>query len=161
MEVRVALTLDPRWANVMERVATAAFPNEACGLLIGWRTEAGWRVIDVVDAPNITSKDPTRFFEIDPKALFEAHRGARVAKDGREVIGFFHSHPTSQAVPSEFDAQRAHEAGKVWVILGGRDGNDELMGQAAPLGGGPSAWDIKAWVSGQTVGAAFQPIEIC
>jgi len=134
----------------MERAATAAFPNEACGLLIGLRTEAGWRVIDVVDAPNMTSKDPTRFFEIDPKALFEAYRGARAAKDGREVIGFFHSHPTSRAVPSESDQMQAHEAGKVWIILGGREGSGELSG-----------WTIRAWVSGQTVGAAFQSVEIC
>ncbi|MBV1933870.1 MAG: M67 family metallopeptidase [Parvibaculaceae bacterium] len=134
----------------MERAATAAFPNEACGLLIGLRTEAGWRVIDVVDAPNITSKDPTRFFEIDPKALFETLRGVRAAKDGREVIGFFHSHPASPAVPSEFDQLQAHEAGKVWVILGGRDGRGESF-----------AWTIRAWVSGQAVGAAFQSVEIC
>lgn len=150
MEARAILTLDPRWRTVMERAATVAFPNEACGLLIGLRTEAGWRVIDVVDAPNITSKDPTQFFEIEPKALFEAHRGARAAKDGREVIGVYHSHPTSQAVPSAFDQMQAHEAGKVWVILGRCDRS-----------GGPSAWDIKAWVSGRTVGAAFQSVEIC
>ncbi len=161
MEARVSLTLGPRWAEAMERAATAAFPHEACGLLIGLRTEAGWRVIDVVDAPNMTSKDPTRFFEIDPKALFEVHRGARAAQDGREVIGFYHSHPTSQAVPSESDQMQAHEAGKVWVILGGLDGSGEPIGQAAPLGGGPSAWSIRAWMSGQTVGGAFQSVEIC
>lgn len=150
MEPRSTLILDLCWRDAMERAATVAFPNEACGLLIGLHTEAGWRVIDVVDAPNITAKDPTQFFEIDPKALFEAHRGARAAKDGRDVIGFYHSHPTSEAVPSEFDQLQAHEAGKVWVILGGRDGSGE-----------PSTWDVKAWVSGQTVGAAFQSVEIC
>ena len=162
METVPTLTLDLSCHEAMERAATASFPNEACGILIGERTAVGWRVVEIVEALNISQKDPTRFFEIDPKALFEAHRSVRAAEVTREVIGYFHSHPHSTAVPSAFDRSQAHEAGKVWVILGGCDALGEKMDHAAlALKSAPSIWDLKAWVSGQVSGAEFEPVAIC
>lgn len=157
MEPRSTLELDLCWRNAMGQAATASYPKEACGILIGARLEAGWRVIDIVDAPNTSSQDQTRFFDIDPKILFEVYRSVRAAEDGRKVIGFYHSHPLSTAVPSAYDRLQAHEAGKVWVILGGRGA---LMDQAPSLNVVPSTWDIQAWVSGQAANADFQSVVI-
>lgn len=162
MERGLTLTLDLSCHEAMERAATAPFPNEACGILMGMRTATGWRVVEVREALNISPKDPTRFFEIDPKALFEAHRSVRAAEDTREVIGYFHSHPHSRAVPSAFDRVKAYEAGKVWVILGGCDVLGEPMDHAALASkSAPSVWDVKAWVSGRVSGAEFEPVAIC
>ena len=61
--------------------------------------------------------DPARTFEIDPVALFAAHRRARGG--GPAVIGHYHSHPSGVPIPSPRDAAQAMGDGAVWVILGG------------------------------------------
>lgn len=160
MEAAATLILDAYWRGAMERAAAAAFPNEACGILMGQRTPTGWRVCDVIDALNTSPKDQTQFFEIDPKALFDAHRRARATEDAQEVIGFYHSHPSSQAVPSIFDREQAFEAGKVWVILGGHDEAHRQVERPSLGSSPPTIWDMRAWMSGPVVGGAFRPVTI-
>lgn len=160
MEVAATLILDVCWRGAMEKAAAAAFPNEACGILMGQRTPTGWQVCDVIDTLNTSPKDQTQFFEIDPKALFEAHRRARAAQDAQEVIGFYHSHPSSQAVPSRFDREHAFEAGKVWVILGGRDEAQGPVEGPSADNSPPATWDMRAWMSGLVVDAVFRPVTI-
>jgi proteasome lid subunit RPN8/RPN11 len=59
--------------------------------------------------------DPARSFEIDPAALFAAHRRARAG--AVVVIGHYHSHPSGAAVPSARDAAQAMGDGALWLIL--------------------------------------------
>ena len=90
----------------------AASPNaEVCGLLFG----ATGR-IDAAKACANVAANPERTFEIDPAALFVAHRRAR--SGGMAVIGHYHSHPSGLPVPSPRDAAQAMGDGAVWVILG-------------------------------------------
>jgi proteasome lid subunit RPN8/RPN11 len=79
--------------------AAAAYPREACGLLLG----NGGRIEQVRTCRNVHA-EPLRHFEIDPQALIDAHRAARAG--GPEVIGYWHSHPDGPAEPSATD--RAH-----------------------------------------------------
>jgi len=103
--------------------AEAAFPDEACGLLLGRKG----RIERAVPARNV-HPEPGRHFEIDPQTLVEAHRAARGG--GPEVIGYFHSHPAGPAVPSAADRDAAPGDGRVWAIVGGcevrfwRDGDE-------------------------------------
>ena len=103
--------------------AGAAFPDEACGLLLGRKG----RIERAVPARNV-HPEPGRHFEIDPQTLVEAHRAARGG--GPEVIGYFHSHPAGPAVPSAADRDAAPGDGRVWAIVGGcevrfwRDGDE-------------------------------------
>ncbi|BBE34461.1 Mov34/MPN/PAD-1 family protein [Sphingosinicella microcystinivorans] len=90
---------------------TARAPEEACGLLLG----AGGTVDSSLAARNVAD-ERVRHFEIDPAALFSAHRGAR--SGGPAILGCYHSHPSAPAVPSRLDAERALDAGWVWLILG-------------------------------------------
>ena len=90
------------WAHVR-----AAAPHEGCGLLLG-RPGA---VVQAWPARNRLAS-PTRY-EIDPEDHFAAIRLARGA--GLEVIGAFHSHPASPAVPSATDLAEAF-AGFLVVI---------------------------------------------
>ena len=91
----------------------AASPNaEICGLLFG---AAG--SIEAAQACANVAADPARTFEIDPKALFAAHRRARGG--ARAVIGHYHSHPSGLPVPSPRDAAQAMGDGAIWIILGG------------------------------------------
>jgi desampylase len=89
----------------------ARAPEEACGLLLG-RDGA---VESSVAAENVAD-ERLRHFEIDPAALFAAHRSAR--SGGLPMLGCYHSHPDAPAFPSRLDAERALDAGWVWLILG-------------------------------------------
>lgn len=93
--------------------SAAASPHaEICGLLFGAPER-----IDAAEACCNVAADPARTFEIDPVALFAAHRRARGG--GAPVIGHYHSHPTGVAVPSARDAAQAMGDGAIWVILTG------------------------------------------
>ena len=83
-------------------------PNECCGLLLG----TGERVEAVYPARN-ECESPTEF-QIDPEDHFAALHEAR--ERGLEVIGFYHSHPASAAVPSSRDLADASYPDAYYVI---------------------------------------------
>ena len=84
-------------------------PNECCGLLIG----QGNAVTAAHPARN-TVASHTRF-TINPADHFLAIRKARAA--GQEVIGAYHSHPASAALPSASDLAEASEGSPVMLIV--------------------------------------------
>lgn len=84
-------------------------PNECCGLLIG----TGNTVVAVHPARN-TVASHTRF-TINPADHFLAIRKARAA--GQEVIGAYHSHPASAALPSASDLAEASEGAPLMLIV--------------------------------------------
>jgi len=84
--------------------------REVCGLLFGTATRIG----RAESCANVAA-DPARAFEIDPAALFAAHRAAR--QGGPRMIGCYHSHPSGAAVPSARDAEAAMGDGALWLIL--------------------------------------------
>jgi proteasome lid subunit RPN8/RPN11 len=94
--------------------AAGAFPNEACGLLLGRKG----RIEQAVPAANV-HVTPQTHFEIDPRALIDAHRGAR--QGGPELLGYYHSHPGGPAEPSATDRHMAAGDGRIWAIAG-KDG---------------------------------------
>lgn len=94
--------------------AARAFPEEACGLLLGHDA----RIEQVWPARNV-HPTPETHFEIDPLALIDAHRAAR--KGGPEVLGYYHSHPFGPAEPSITDQALATGDGRVWAIAGAGD----------------------------------------
>ena len=99
---------------LQQLIAEAAVSPDAevCGLLFG----ATGR-IEAAEACANVAANTARAFEIDPAALFVAHRRARGG--GLAVIGHYHSHPSGLRVPSPRDAAQAMGDGAVWVILGG------------------------------------------
>lgn len=83
-------------------IARAALPNEACGLLAGpalpdagapVSVHAAWPVANALRSPHR--------FSLDGAGMLDAED--RIEAAGQTVIGVFHSHPTSQAVPSATD----------------------------------------------------------
>jgi len=96
--------------ETMLEFARAAFPREACGLLLGdrKRIEAATQAINV-------HPEPLRHFEIDPASLIAAHKAAR--EGGPQVLGYWHSHPNGLAAPSETDRVHATGDGRVWAIV--------------------------------------------
>jgi proteasome lid subunit RPN8/RPN11 len=100
--------------DMIVRHARIMAPNECCGVLIG---EAD-AVEEAVPARNIAEQPSTRFL-IDPKDHLDALRTARGR--GRDVIGFYHSHPRSTASPSATDLAEASYPDHLFIIVGLRE----------------------------------------
>ena len=98
-------------ATLLEEAKRAA-PAECCGLLLG----QGTAVLQALPAANV-AQDPLRHFEIDPAALFAAHRAAR--EGGLELLGYYHSHPNGHPLPSATDCEHASGDNRCWAIVAG------------------------------------------
>jgi len=90
--------------------AREAAPAECCGVLLG----TGNMVVAAVRTENIAA-EPTRRFEIDPQDHIDARRDARGR--GLAVLGFYHSHPHSPAVPSPTDLAEANYPDHLYLIV--------------------------------------------
>jgi proteasome lid subunit RPN8/RPN11 len=79
--------------------------EERCGFLIGYH--AGARIVTtVLPAKNVAAADRHVRFAVDPLEYLRAEKYA--ASNRLELLGVYHSHPNSTAVPSETDRQQAH-----------------------------------------------------
>ena len=100
--------------NTIRSELEANKPYEACGVLIG--TLDGSTAI-VEKALSITnSKRTRRSFELDPKEHYEAWNEAD--KNGKEIVGVYHTHPVSSAIPSLWDRETMQNDASVWLIAG-------------------------------------------
>jgi len=100
----------------IEAEARAAYPREACGLLVGKRSGERVEIFLAHPAANVAERDDR--FEIDPQAQFTLLRALRGS--AREIVGCYHSHPNGRAEPSPADAAGASENGFVWLIVSTR-----------------------------------------
>lgn len=103
----VGLRQAARNAIIAHAVETA--PRECCGLLIG----AAGVVEEAVPARNV--RDGHTTYQIDPADHFAAIRRART--EGRTVVGAYHSHPRSPAVPSATDLSEAQDPAFLYLIV--------------------------------------------
>jgi len=119
---------------LMEQIlghARSGYPFEVCGVLLGRNGERARNVDRVVPAVNRERDSPHVRYEIAPEDLVRIQREAR--DDGREILGYYHSHPDHPARPSETDRRIAAEGlsdGVVHMVVGVE------RGQHAS----PSAW---------------------
>lgn len=105
--------LDAAAASAIGRAAENAYPNEACGLLVGHADGNGWRIIQAVAGANVHA-EPRHRFEVDPRLVFEYMR--RLRGGSETVIGHFHSHPDGPAEPSTTDRESAYDRNAIWLI---------------------------------------------
>ena len=90
-------------------------PNESCAILFGKNNQ----VLDVFLTENI-DESPVNF-TISNKQLIE---GYKIAEDKKmDVIGIFHSHPNSDAFPSNTDKKFMQSNPVVWIIYSGINKN--------------------------------------
>jgi len=102
------LILKTELRRQIEAEGSSAFPNECCGILVGRdvKDERGERrvVERLVAGQNVFEADEQYHrFSIDPRVQLQAEREA--AKEGKVVLGFYHSHPNHPARPSEYDRE--------------------------------------------------------
>ena len=82
------------------------YPYECCGLLLGSYSDEGKVVTETYPISNAREESAKRNrFLIEPEELMKGERYART--NDREVVGFYHSHPESPAVPSQYDLEHA------------------------------------------------------
>ena len=82
------------------------YPYECCGLLLGRFDEDGKVVDETYPISNAREESAKRNrFLITPEELMRGERYARSKQ--LEVVGFYHSHPDSPAVPSQYDLEHA------------------------------------------------------
>jgi len=95
------LVLDAAVDGDIRRHGEETYPHECCGALVG----AGNRVTATVALPNTTEEGPRRRFMVRPSDYRVAEQKA--AELGGDLLGFYHSHPHSAAVPSPTDLAEA------------------------------------------------------
>lgn len=95
---------------IVEHVRSDA-PNEACGLLIG----SHHQVHHVVAVQNVADTPQTRYV-MDPAAL--SRYLPALADYGLELLGFYHSHPNGEPIPSQTDIRETNYFAAIQIIVG-------------------------------------------
>ncbi len=130
--------------------ARAAYPSEACGLLVGWSGPNGLLfTAEAHPTQNISEGNRRDRFEVDPSAHVALAR--RLRGGSSRIIGHFHSHPDHRPDPSKTDMAAIMDAKAVWVIVGlnGRDAATTSI----------TAWSVRDWNPERARGR-FRPLAI-
>jgi proteasome lid subunit RPN8/RPN11 len=102
--------------------ARAELPAECCGLLAGTINDGVGRVTEHFPLVNALSS-PTEY-ESDGRSMLAAHKAMRAT--GTEILAVYHSHPTSDPVPSRRDLERNYDERVVNIIIGLRGAQPEV-----------------------------------
>lgn len=104
-------------ARALPRLAAAALPREACGLLVGRPGDRGVTVTGLAPSRNLA--DGNDAFEIDTALQLTLQKRLRASAEA--VVGVWHTHPDGTATPSARDAAGAWDAGLAWLITSGEE----------------------------------------
>ena len=90
-------------------------PSESCAMLLGKKVDDDWNVKEVFLTENID--DSQTNFTISPEELLQGYQLAE--KMQLELVGVFHSHPNSDAIPSSTDKKFMQNNPVPWIIFSG------------------------------------------
>lgn len=100
------ISLDEKTANDIKLEAEKAYPNECCGFIFGHMNNNDKSVEFIYPCENTSDVgEQYHRFTITPELMLKAELTAQ--KLGIGIIGFYHSHPDCEAVPSEYDRTHA------------------------------------------------------
>ena len=105
------LQLSPQQAQQLTDHALAEQPNEACGVIAG----VGTQVREIIPLKNIAAQ-PEQAYRIEDHGL--AVTLFTLEKRGLSLLGFYHSHPQGEPVPSPSDVQQAAYPDVAYMIVG-------------------------------------------
>ncbi len=132
--------VDPRaWARLRE-ACEAAYPHEACGVLLGALGDP-CEVREAHPVPNLETDRSHDRYRLDAGAQLGVERGGR--ERGLDTVGYYHSHPDHPANASATDLERSWE-GVLYCIVEVRHGR---------------AADVRGWFR-HPGAAAFEPVEL-
>ena len=101
--------------KILANRASNEKPNESCAVLFGILDSQKTTVKEIFLTENI-DKSPINF-TISNEQLIKCYKTAEEKK--MEVVGIFHSHPNSEAYPSDTDKKFMYSNPVVWVIYSG------------------------------------------
>jgi proteasome lid subunit RPN8/RPN11 len=84
------------------------YPNECCGIIFGrLLSDSNIKCGESLQSISNSFNDDERYhrFLIQSEDMMRAERFAR--KNEIDIVGFYHSHPDCEAVPSEYDRSHA------------------------------------------------------
>lgn len=138
----MVLSIHPDRLQGIRTHAESTYPDECCGLLLGYQAGDRQTVVEVWQAENVWNAETAAPFRtsgdegmaapdnrksrytIAPELLLEAQKSGR--DRGLSIIGIYHSHPDHPAKPSEWDRRYAWECYS-YIIVSVRQGqSDEL-----------------------------------
>ena len=100
------ITISEKELTQIRAHGVSDYPYECCGLLLGRFGPEGKIVTEIFPISNAREESAKRNrFLITPEELIRGERYAR--EHDLEVVGFYHSHPDSPAVPSQYDLEHA------------------------------------------------------
>jgi proteasome lid subunit RPN8/RPN11 len=100
------ITIAEEQLNEIREHGIRDYPYECCGLLLGSFASETKIVTETYPISNAREESAKRNrFLIAPEELMKGERYAR--QHDLEVVGFYHSHPDSPAVPSQYDLEHA------------------------------------------------------
>jgi proteasome lid subunit RPN8/RPN11 len=121
--------------------AFAELPNECCGFLAGRPVSADPAAAAALDKPGQgvpvarvmwryplinEAKSPVTY-NAESRSMFQAIRHMR--RKGWEILAIYHSHPTSDAIPSRTDLERNYYGeGVIYLIISFKGKKLELRG---------------------------------
>ena len=116
--VNKSIILSEKDKEELARYAEAEKPYESCAILVGNETDENWTVKEIVLTENTAKSKVT--FTISPDEEF---RVDQIAKESNmEIVCIFHSHPESEAQPSETDKKFMRVNPFPWIIYSGVTG---------------------------------------
>ena len=101
--------------KILSNHAEQESPNESCAILFGKEMQESYKVERVFLTQNI-EQSPVNF-TISAEQRLEADKTERESE--LKIIGIFHSHPNSEAYPSETDEKFMDMNPGVWIIFSG------------------------------------------
>ncbi len=104
--------------------AEAELPAECCGLLAGTVVNGVGRV--TLHLPLVNALSSPTEYESEPRSMLAAHKAMRAS--GTDVLAVYHSHPTSDPVPSRRDRERNYGENVVNLIIGLRGAESVVRG---------------------------------
>lgn len=107
--------------------AESTYPDECCGIILGYLANEGKTVVEVMPTENAwnteavaefsgerTAESKRRQYAIAPEVMLKTQKEAR--HRSLNIIGIFHSHPDISAIPSECDRLYAWQ-GYSYIIV--------------------------------------------
>jgi proteasome lid subunit RPN8/RPN11 len=126
LSISFRLVIPTQFLQAVFAHAQTEFPNECCGLLGGKIDAAGTAVVERHYPLVNEAASPVRY-GCEGKSLFDAHKDMRNNK--LEILAVYHSHPTSDPIPSKTDlAVNLYGASVMHLIVSLKQGAPAMRG---------------------------------
>ena len=114
--VNKSIILSEKDKQELVKYAESEKPYESCAILIGNESDENWTIKKIFLTENTAKSRVT--FTISPDKEFEVDQNAK--NSNMEIVCIFHSHPESEAYPSETDKKFMRVNPFPWIIYSGK-----------------------------------------